>query len=690
MLLNQVFQSAESKRRFRVVYESIDGLIVVDIDDPSPWPISVQTDELTEPVYKEVKDPFPAPVVEAGSTAASRRDEALAAIKPLLDNYPQLFDKRQRNRLIKEVLSTSNKPRLYIIRQLQRYWQRGMTPNALAPDYYKSGGRGKARRSVRQKLGRKRSITPGEGVVVTEDVADLFRLAIDGFYLKNDKVSLVAAKDKAVGFYRSRFPEADETQVPTLAQFRYFFERNYLASEVARKRIPSRTYEKDNRALFSTAGSKNFGPGARYEIDATIADIYLVSEQDPQKIIGRPVMYFVKDVFSRMVVGMYVGLENASWVAAMMALANAMTDKTAFCKGYGIDISLEDWPAIGIPDGVMADRGELLYRQADVLVNRFGIQLSTSRAYRGDDKGIVERHFNTIQGQFRPHVTGVVEPVNGKKRIGRRYELDATLNLRDFSKMLIHLVINYNNSHPVDRFDYAPDMPENLAPIPLELWNWGIKNRTGRLRPCKDEQVWVNLLPYEEGLVSELGIRFRGLIYTCQEALKAGWFDRIRQNRPSKVEVAYDPRSTNTIFVRPDKESDTYWECVLSDRSRRFQGMSFVDAAGIQKAMKRTGALARQRANYTKPDTFDMVDSIVSEAKGRQEKKPKVPDSQRLRGIRQNRSDEREIERSRRTHQRQTNTTKPAEVVTIRPQLQNPEDSLDYPSLDDLLDDDDD
>ncbi len=534
MLLNHVFQSAESKCRFRVVYESIDSLMVVDIDDPSPWPISVQTDELTEPVYKEVKDPFPPPVVEAGSTAASRRDEAIAAIKPLLDHYPQLFDKRQRNQLIKEVLSTSNKPRLYITRQLQRYWQRGMTPNALAPDYSKSGGRGKARRSVRQKVGRKRSIMPGEGVVVTEDVADLFRLAIDGFYLKNDKVSLVAAKDKAVGFYRSRFPEADETQVPTLAQFRYFFERNYRAPEVARKRIPSRTYEKDNRALFSTAGSKNFGPGARYEIDATIADLYLVSERDPQKIIGRPVMYFVKDVFSRMVVGMYVGLENASWVAAMIALANAM-----------------------------ADRGELLYRQADVLVNRFGVQLSTSRAYRGDDKGIVERYFNTIQTQFRPHVPGLVEPVNGKKRIGKRYELDATLNLRDFSKILIHLVINYNNNHPVDRYDFAPDMPEDLAPIPLELWNWGIKYRTGQLRPGEDEQVWVNLLPYEQGSVSELGIRFRGLIYTCQEALKAGWFDRICQNRPSKVDVSYDPRSTNTVYVRPDNESDVYWECVL-------------------------------------------------------------------------------------------------------------------------------
>ena len=91
---------------------------------------------------------------------------------------------------------------------------------------------------------------------------------------------------------------------------------------MVRTRTPSRIYQKDKRALTSTSGNLNFGPGARYEIDATIADLYLVAEDDPALIIGRPVLYFVKDVFSRMVVGMYVGLENPSWVAAMVALSS--------------------------------------------------------------------------------------------------------------------------------------------------------------------------------------------------------------------------------------------------------------------------------------------------------------------------------------------------------------------------------
>lgn len=478
-----------------------------------------------------------------------------------------------------------------------------------------------------------------------------------------------------------------------MRQFRYFYEANYRKNEVVRKRTPRRIYQKDKRALTSTSANLNFGPGARYEIDATIGDLYLVAEEDPGVIIGRPVLYFVKDVFSRMVVGMYVGLENPSWVAAMVALGNAFSDKTAYCREYGVNIRTEDWPSVGVPAGIMADRGELLYKQADVLVNRFGIQLSNSRAYRGDDKAICERFFNTIQSKFRPYVGGVVEPVNGKKRNGKRYELDAVLNLSEFTRMLINLVIIYNTQHVVEGYDFAPDMPTDLPAVPRELWNWGIQHRTGKLRSCDENLARINLLPYETGTVSKVGITFKGLVYTCQEALAAGWFDRIRQNRPSKVELAFDPRRTNTVYLRPDSASENYWVCELSDRSRRFKGMSFVEAAGILKEMNRTKATARQDEDYQKPDALSAVQKIVSTAKKRQEaSKTSVTDSERLRGIRQNRATEKEVERDRSgvKSNKQPKRDSPADVVPFRSNKTQSSDSIDYPDMDAFLEDDDD
>ena len=33
--------------------------------------------------------------------------------------------------------------------------------------------------------------------------------------------------------------------------------------------------------------------------------------------------------------------------------------------------------------------------------------------------------------------------------------------------MMIHLVIRHNTTHVVDNYDFAPDMPEDLAAVPL-------------------------------------------------------------------------------------------------------------------------------------------------------------------------------------------------------------------------------
>ncbi|MCW8885090.1 MAG: Mu transposase C-terminal domain-containing protein, partial [Motiliproteus sp.] len=667
MLLNQVYLDVENAVRYRIVFEDGKDLMLIDIDDPNAWPISLSEDVLLNVNFEQIEDPYPPPSVEKDSVSAQRRDAALDAIAPLLANHPLLFDKRERNRQIKARLKSTSRSRLYITRNLRRYWQRGMAPNSLAPDYHRSGARGQPRREVRHKAGPKRKLAPGEGVIINDEIAQIFRTAIELHYIPNQKFPLVKAKDKAVGMYKARYPLATESEVPTRAQFLYFFKTNYLAHEVDRIRMPSKTYDKDVRALQSTAARGNIGPGGRYEIDATIADLYLISVHDPSKIIGRPVIYFVKDVFSRLVVGLYVGLENPSWVSAMIAMANAFTDKVDYCKELGIDIDPSSWPSVGLPESIMADRGELLYRQADVLVNRLGIQLSNSRAYRGDDKGICERHFRTIQAEFRPYVEGIVEPVNGKKRIGRRYELDAELTLPAFQKMITHIVLFYNNQHVIEGYDYAPDMPTDLPAIPLELWNWGIKHRTGRLKACEKELTWVNLLPYEKGTVSNYGITFKGLIYTCQEAIAKGWFDRNGRSRPKSLEVAYDPRRTNQVYLRPDGSYEHFWTCELSDRSRRYKGMSFVDAGGLLKASRSTTATAKQKEAFSAPELQQTIEEIVRQERAKKTNFPLGSASSRLKGIEDNRRREKEIERDKSRAKKCSDSPAPlAEVIPFK------------------------
>lgn len=694
MLLNQIYQYSNSDKKIRVIYDGIEFVYVIDIESSTAWPELI-TKENFELLFENkdiglVDEIYVYDGIDVKPKTIQKRDENYALLKPLLLKKELLFDKRTKNKAIAELSKESGKPKLFYNRNLRKYWQRGLSPNALLPEYHLCGGKGKTRRNISNKLGKKRDLSEGEGIIVNDDVATVFQSAINGFYLANDKASLQDAYTKMLSLYKSEFVVEDEYDIPTYSQFYYFYEKNYNKKDVVKARTPSKIHDKDIRALTSTATNLNFGPGARYEIDATIGDIYLVSNKDPSKIIGRPVIYLVKDVFSRMVVGLYVGLENPSWVAAMIAMTNAFLDKVEFCKEYDIDIDASDWPSVGLPASIMADKGELISRQADALVNVFNIQLSNSRSYRGDDKGIVERHFNTLQAKFRPFAEGIVEPVNGKKRLGKDYRLDAELSLRAFTKMIIHIVLHHNREHVIKGYDFSSDMPEELVANPLELWNWGVKNRTGLLRSCDPDFVKINLLPTVNGTVSEEGIGFKGLKYNCTEALKLGWFERYSQIRPKSIEVAYDPRSVDEVYLRPSANPSEYWVCKISDRSRRYKGLSFADAQLLLRGARKAHTKAKQKQTYNSPDLQETLESIANEEKKKKTALPLITNSEKTSSIRKNRNDEKSEERTKTKLNigSKTEVKSKGDVVDINTKkIKN--DNLEYPDLDDFLEDDD-
>jgi transposase InsO family protein len=177
--------------------------------------------------------------------------------------------------------------------------------------------------------------------------------------------------------YENYNPGVPESEFPTIWQMKHFFKREYSQVEKLKKRISKIDYNKDIRPLLATANTQALG-GSRYEIDATIADIYLVSDSDRQNIVGRPIVYMVIDVFSRMVAGFYIGFENPSYVAAMQTLSMAMTDKIKLCQQFGIEIDESDWPVTGIPDAILADRGELLGCQIESLEKSFSTRIENT------------------------------------------------------------------------------------------------------------------------------------------------------------------------------------------------------------------------------------------------------------------------------------------------------------------------
>ncbi|MFI8621676.1 Mu transposase C-terminal domain-containing protein [Marinomonas sp. NPDC078689] len=688
MYLNRVYSDPHSTpaSQLRVVLEQVNFLMLIDINDDKAWPFRIGTSEIDSLELELIPDPIKLTVLEPGSKSEKARDRAYSAIAPLLEHNVELFDKTLRNKHIKALLENTDEKRLYITRQLRRYWQRGMTPDALALDYSRCGAPGEVRRGVTSKLGRKRSVTPGEGMIVTEEIAGFFRLSIEAFYLLREDVDLPKARAKAIGYIKSKYPKIHKSDLPTDMQFRYFFERHYSKPDVVRARVSNIEYEKDIAPLKGTSVTNNFGPGARYEIDATIADVYLISALDPDRIIGRPIIYKVKDVFSRMTVGLYVGLENPSWATASIALANAFGDKVEYCRRFGIEISYADWPSVGTPATVTADRGELLGKHGDILVNRFGVTLSNTRAYRGNDKGVVERSFKTMHADILPYVQGKVEPINGKKKAGKRNELSADLTLYDFTRMVIISEINRNTTRVLSGYDFESDMPTDLAPVPVELWNWGVRNRTGVLREVDKTLTFINFLPHEKATVSACGICFKGLYYTCSEAVSLGWLHKNKvAPRPKSVEIAYDPLDTNSIYVRPNNQFDSVWKCSLEPRSRRYKDMSFTEAVSILRESRTTIAASQQEADYRAPDQQNEVEEIAFQAAKRKKNTDLSITSKRLSGIGGNRQKEKEAERQKERvrNRKASNSAEKATVTAIHEKIEV-EPNFDFPDLDDF------
>ncbi len=668
--INDVYKLQD--KSFRILKITPYHIIWIDIDSPSANPFLSEKNELIRSIEANeaelIEDPFANIAlmkVIKGSIQQQKRDAGMELIRPLI-THDQFFDPTIRFDLVKRILEQQKSTHQTIYRLARRYWQRGQTPNALIPSYQNSGAKGSKRIAKDKKLGRPRKLMPGTGALIDVNIERLFRININKHMLTTDKHSLGYTYRKFYTMYHSLFPDVPDSELPSIWQFKHFYEREFPKVAQLTARSNPILYNKDIRALHSTVNTQVLGPGSRYEIDATIADIYLVSDSDRACIVGRPTIYFVVDVFSRMVVGFYIGFENASYVTAMQALQIAMTDKVELCKQYNYEITSAEWPCIGLPDAILADRGELLGHQIEALEHSFSIRIENTAPYRGDLKPIVERYFRTAQAKFKPFASGVVQPFKEKKRGGSDYRLDATLTIHDFKQIIIGSILTYNLTHQLKKYDRDIDMPTDLPLVPIHLWNWGIQHRVGRLKQVSEKALRVALLPKTKATLSDLGLKVFGVFYYCAEIHQQGWMHRKKSiSRPDKLQVAYDPSNAEMIYVFYQEDSLHYWEAVLAPRSREFVGCSFWEVWQVQQEQKQTQAIQELETNKSKAALEEHIESIIAQANAQ---KPKTASSekQRVTGIRENRQREKNHERLARKadHLKNPPPEQPTETVS--------------------------
>ncbi|MGH1461871.1 MAG: Mu transposase C-terminal domain-containing protein [Neptuniibacter sp.] len=656
---NDVYQW--DSKRIRILWSNPRAIFWIDIDDERALPNASTKSEFEHLIaradLKSIADPYlkiSMTLPKKDSKAEQVQKKAWNAVKGVVDAEPYIYQKKHRGALVKQVMQESKTTKQTVYRWLRRYWQFGMCENSLTGRYDQCGGPGKPKVFKDKRNGRIRTRNLGEGVPITEQIKSLFRVAIGKSYLNEDQYDFDYAYNQVLIAFGVKIPATpnDLINVPTERQFKYFFQKEYTSIEVTKKREGEINYLKDFSPSLGTSTSEVPGPGYLYQIDATIADVYLVSEQDRSVIIGRPTMYFVVDVFSRAIVGLYIGLENPSWVSAMEALGNAMADKVAYCAEYDIEITPDLWPMRGLPENIIGDKGEILGRHVEVLSKSFHVEIQNTPAYRADWKGVVERYFRTIQAKMKPFVEGYVtkNPI-GKKRHGNDYRMDGILTLKEFTQMIIKIVLHYNNDNVVSTYDIDSGVPKTLPANPLTLWNWGIEYRTGLLRRPDTELVKVNLLPHTNATVTEHGLKVFGCYYSCKQALEWGWFEE-NYSGPRTVTVAYDLYRTNVIYLRP---SDSYAEFIpanLTSRSRAFADITIWELWAIQDIRLDVAATSKLKKRSGSLNLVSELQQIKEKSQQQQPTYTKAEKAQRAKGITENKRNERQYERKKKTADR--------------------------------------
>ena len=602
----------------------------------------------------EISDFTPAaPRDENTLTDAERkaRDRIWDIMQGVVEYEPDIYDAKTRGIMLKIITEEHGIAKSNLYGYLDRYWRSGKTKNAFLPKYHNRGGKGVVRQSG-SKIGRKAAGTAPGKALTTKDHAN-FAAAIKKYYLNRNKLTLKDVYEKLLADSYTK-PRSDKSgqiellpvsELPSLRQFRYWYttKRNVITEQ--KKRDGEKAFELTGRSITGKANYGIMGPGAQFQIDATVGDIYLVSQFDRNNLIGRPVLYFVIDAFSRMVTGMSVGLEGPSWGGAMTTLVNMATDKVAYCKEFGVEIDESEWPCRHVPTSLLGDRGEMESRNADNLANMLGIRIVNAPPYRADLKGFVEQYFRTINTKTAALLPGSVKP-DMTKRGGHDYRLDATLDIRQFTEIIIKCVLHYNKYHYMDYFEKSTAMiSDQVEAIPIKLWDWGIQHISGALRSFPEEQVRLAVMPSAKGSITERGIRFKGLFYTCDKAVSELWFEKARAKKSWQVDVLYDPRDMANIYVRNQGDTD-YEICSLLDWNSKNAGKHLNEIIYEQRKEGIMGRQLKSVETEAKVNLNAEIDAIVAEAQGMAKGLPNKSKRERVSNIKENRREEREIMRA--------------------------------------------
>ena len=311
----------------------------------------------------------------------------------------------------------------------------------------------------------------------------------------------------------------------------------------------ARKRRNDDRIRYGTSDTNCHYPGAVVEIDACELDMIVVG-LDRRQDLGRPVVYFVLDAYSRKILAYYIGFENNSFLGAT-SLFNALFFE------YGI-----------LPDRIRVDHGaEWVSNEVRRLCGELGISIEIVSPATGSDKGLVENSFHVYQKRIRS---------SGKeygaiyKEYGSKHYDKASMMIDELKQDLDAFVEAFNHMQ-LKNYGLSMDMAlKNVRAVPEELWEYGLSYMssprcvTDAMRDRVAFALCVPKTKRTEMTLSKKGFMLSGLIYISSDKRVTDLISRNKNGlEVPSYEVRIDPRTVSYIWLRIGAE---YMKVPLSEK----------------------------------------------------------------------------------------------------------------------------
>lgn len=537
---------------------------------------------------------------------------------------------------VDKIIAKYNIPRNTFWRMCVSYFQSGFQDYSLVDSRYFGTNTGKTY-TYETKTGRPNEYLDSAGIVITPEIEAFFAEALKDYKSGRHK-SIKDAFDKMnlLHFTKTEIINGQASIVlmpvserPTITQFRYYFDKHLTNQDKDLIKTSALEQKNNKRLLVSDSLNGINGPGDMVEIDACEADISLVSVIDPTKTVGRPIVYFMIDVYSRIILAMSVAFDNNSMLGLTNLFLNLADDKQKYCAKYGISYENKDiWPSNIIPNQVRVDKGaEFRSNQFERICNELGIKRNIVLPGCGSLKGIVEQSFRQLHIKQNVHVEnhGLIQ-----KRHDSNHHQTAMLNIEEYTKMVIGFVLTHNQQC-LTTYPLTKDMIlKKVQPVPALLWKYGINNGfTPRPIPSL-EQYLFNLMTPITAKVSRKGISYKDLWYLNSEdkMLAREMFDA--GNKKAPFEARIDMRDVGAIYYIRNHKLMVAKLNPLIQGNAEYSGLTMKQYEDYRKGKKELLVAGKINNEELSAFSYAMNNAIVEAAE-----KPMLPDSKNMRPTRE-------------------------------------------------------